>query len=170
MTPVRIDALLCAEGRASAGGSGWTPTGMWGLVRCTWRSGGLGGAGLGSRTPARTIEDGRPPRRCRAVATSVEHAKFSDTDIYLSLARVRFGRCADGWATHAGRRARNKSILRQHLLPTVEALRLGTIEPGDLQALRTARTAEGALARSGGSTLSPELGLTRFAGHPDYAA
>ena len=71
--------------------------------------------------------------------TSVEHAKLSGAYIEPALARVTFGRWAEEWLATPGKGpsawARDESILRNHLLPTLASRGLGTIKRNDVQAL-----------------------------------
>lgn len=88
--------------------------------------------------------------------TSVEHAKLSGAYIDPAMARVTFGRWAEEWLATPGKRpsawARDESILRNHLLPTLNSRGLGTIKPNDVQALVTGWAAEARPARFAGST------------------
>ena len=84
-----------------------------------------------SRTFARRVDAER-------WLTSVEHAKLSGAYIDPALGRVTFGRWAEEWLATPGKRpsawARDESILRNHLLPTLVSRGLGTIKPNDVQA------------------------------------
>jgi len=94
-----------------------------------------------SRTFARRVDADR-------WLTSVEHAKLSGGYIDPALARVTFGTWAEEWLATPGKRpsawARDESILKNHLLPTLKSRSLGTIKPGDVQALVTEWTAHAA--------------------------
>ena len=94
-----------------------------------------------SRTFARRIDAER-------WLTSVEHAKLSGAYIDPAMARVTFGRWAEEWLATPGKRpsawARDESILRNHLLPTLNSRALGTIKPNDVQTRVTGWAAEAA--------------------------
>lgn len=85
-----------------------------------------------SRTFARRVDAER-------WLTSVEHARLSGAYIDPALSRVTFGRWAEEWLATPGKRpsgwVRDESILRNHLLPTLDTRGLGTIKPADIQAL-----------------------------------
>ncbi len=94
-----------------------------------------------SRTFARRVDAER-------WLTSVEHAKLSGAYIDPAMARVTFGRWAEEWLATPGKRpsawARDDSILRNHLLPTLGDRGLGTIKPNDVQALVSGWTTDAA--------------------------
>ena len=73
--------------------------------------------------------------------TSVEHAKLSGAYVDPAAGRVTFEDWAMQWLDAPGKRpsawARDEAIVRVHLLATLGGRALGTINPGDVQALVT---------------------------------
>lgn len=94
-----------------------------------------------SRTFARRIDAER-------WLTSVEHAKLSGGYVDPANGRVRFDEWATEWLDTPGKRpsalARDETIVRVHLLPTLGNRAIGTITPADVQGLVTAWTAKSA--------------------------
>lgn len=73
--------------------------------------------------------------------TSIEHSKLQGAYLDPSGARVTFASWATQWLALPGKRpsawARDESVVRVHLLPPLGRRPLGTITPGDVQALVT---------------------------------
>jgi integrase len=94
-----------------------------------------------SRTFARPIDAER-------WLTSIEHAKLSGGYVDPANGRVPFGDWALLWLDEPGKRpsalARDETIVRVHLLPTLKRRPLSSITPADVQALVTAWTSTSA--------------------------
>ena len=80
--------------------------------------------------------------------TSVEHAKLSGGYVDPANGRVRFDEWAAEWLDEPSKRpsayARDETIVRVHLVPTLGNRAIGTITPADVQGLVTAWTGKAA--------------------------